>query len=295
MTFDIEDWFHLLEHEETANEHQWSRFESRIQRNTDQILECLAEADVKATFFCLGWIGRNHPQVIKAIHQAGHEIGSHSDKHSLVYRLTPSQFQEDLLRSIRSLEDITGQRIRAYRSPGFSITANSTWAFSLLAENGIEWDSSIFASKHSHGGLPSFNSRRPTIIEYNGARMKQFPVVPSTLFGRQINFAGGGYFRLLPYPLIRHLMSNSSYVMTYFHPRDFDPGQPLVPGLPPYRAFKSYVGLRSSLQKFKTLLMDFNFVSIGDADRLIEWSRQPALCLSPCQQLYSTGGDSYAA
>jgi polysaccharide deacetylase family protein (PEP-CTERM system associated) len=295
MTFDIEDWFHLLDHKETANEDQWSRYEPRIEQNTDRILECLAEADVKATFFCLGWIGRNHPRVIRAIHAAGHEIGSHSDKHALVYRLTPAQFNEDLLRSIRSLEDIIGQKVRAYRSPGFSITANSTWAFSLLVENGIEWDSSIFASNHSHGGLPTFTPRRPTIVECNGVRMKQFPVVPSQLLGHQLNFAGGGYFRLLPYALIRHLVSSSPYVMMYFHPRDFDSDQPLVPGLSPWRIFKSYVGLRSSLRKFRALLKDFNFVSIRDADRTINWTSQPKFCISaPNFRQFIEDGEAHA-
>ncbi|MGX4771133.1 polysaccharide deacetylase family protein [Bradyrhizobium guangdongense] len=274
ITIDVEDWFHLLEHEATANEEQWCRFQPRIERNVDLILDCLAEAGVRATFFCLGWVARNHKRVVQAIQAAGHEIGSHSDHHSLVHRLTPAQFQEDLVKSIRCLEDITGEKVRAYRSPGFSVTANSTWAFSLLAENGIEWDSSVFAARHSHGGLATF-SRSPTIIQCGDVEMKQFPVVPAPLFGRDINFAGGGYFRLLPYALIHHLMGNSEYVMTYFHPRDFDPKQPIVPGLPPQRILKSYVGLRSSLKKFRMLLSDFKFVSVGAADKMIDWARQP--------------------
>src|ERR1700732_84683 len=104
LTFDIEDWFHLLEHEETAGEKQWCSFEPRIEQNTEVILNCLAEAQVKATFFCLGWIGQTHPRVIKAIHDAGHEIGSHSNSHLLVHQLTPAQFKEDLVRSISTLE-----------------------------------------------------------------------------------------------------------------------------------------------------------------------------------------------
>ncbi|WP_298884394.1 polysaccharide deacetylase family protein [uncultured Bradyrhizobium sp.] len=266
MTFDIEDWYHLLQHEETANEGQWSRCEPRIERNTQRILECLDEAHVKATFFCLGWVARNHPLIIKAIHAAGHEIGSHSDKHQLVNQQTQTQFREDLLRSIRSLEDLTGQKIRAYRAPGFSITRHSIWAFSVLAENGIEWDSSIFAARHSHGGLPTFASNVPTIIEHESVRIKEFPVVPGRLLLGQISFSGGGYFRILPYPVVQRLMRRSDYVKAYFHPRNFDPDQPLVPRLSPQRILKSYAGLRSSLRKFKALLKEFSFVSIGQQD-----------------------------
>jgi peptidoglycan-N-acetylglucosamine deacetylase len=279
LTFDIEDWFHLLEHDETMHESQWRLFESRIARNTDLILDCLAEAQVKATFFCLGWIARASPDVIKKIHAAGHDIGSHSNNHQLVHRLTPQQFREDLLSSIKLLEDLTGKKVRSYRSPGFSITKECIWAFAILAENGIEFDSSIFASHHAHGGFPEFCAMEPVIVEYDGMKLKQFPIIPGMFCARPINFSGGGYFRLLPYPLIRHLMAKSPYVMTYFHPRDFDPDQPLVPKLPPARILKSYVGLRSSLQKFRRLLGDFNFVDVVTADASINWQEQPRLSL----------------
>jgi peptidoglycan-N-acetylglucosamine deacetylase len=278
LTFDIEDWFHLLEHEETSNENQWCRYESRIVPNTDLILDCLAEAQVKATFFCLGWIARAHPEVIKMIHAAGHEIGSHSDNHQLVYRLTPQQFREDLRNSIKSLEDVTGAKVRAYRSPGFSITRESIWAWSILAENGIEFDSSIFASRHSHGGFRDFRAAGPVQLELGGGiTLKQFPVLPGRYCGCSVSFSGGGYFRLLPYPFVRLLMSRAEYAMTYFHPRDFDANQPLVCNLPAHRVFKSYVGLRSCLRKFKRLLREFNLVDLATADSMIDWAVQPRM------------------
>jgi len=275
LTIDVEDWFHLLDHEETASEEQWSRFESRIERNTLKILDCLSDAKVKATFFCLGWVARKYPMVVRAISDAGHEVGSHSDVHSPVRSMSQIQFKNDLARSIKSLEDACGRKVCAYRSPGFSITNECVWAFHILAESGIETDSSVFVSNHAHGGLPSFVHRSPCIIEHGGVRLKQFPVVPGVLLGADVNFAGGGYFRLLPYSVIKFFMARSEYAVTYFHPRDFDPEQPIVPGLRPNRIFKSYVGLRSSLGKFKTLLRDFHFVSIGQADAAADWEILP--------------------
>ncbi len=276
LTFDIEDWFHLLDHPETSGELQWSNFESRIVRNTALILDCLAEARLTATFFCLGWVARTHPGVIKAIHAAGHEIGSHSDMHQLVHQLTPQLFREDLLNSIRSLEDITGGKIRAYRSPGFSITNSSTWAWSILAENGIQYDSSVFASHHAHGGFQNIRTDGVMQIKLGGgASLKQFPILPARFGPFSFGFSGGGYFRLLPYPLIRLSMKRSEYAMTYFHPRDFDAHQPMIPNLPLHRVFKSYVGLRSSLKKFKQMLRDFHMVDIATADSMIDWSVQP--------------------
>jgi polysaccharide deacetylase family protein (PEP-CTERM system associated) len=280
LTFDIEDWFHLLQHEETATESRWCQYETRVARNTDLILDCLAEAGVRATFFCLGWIARTHPEVIRSIHAAGHGIGSHSNSHQLVHQLTPQQFSDDLVDSIDRLQDITGAKVRAYRSPGFSITSESAWAFAILAENGIEIDSSVFVSRRAHGGFPAFSSTKPVVIEYGGTTLKQFPVVPGKICRLSVNFSGGGYFRLLPYPLIHHLMAQSEYVMTYFHPRDFDPEQPRVPKLPPHRIFKSYVGLRSSLKKFKQLLTDFTFVDLDTANLMIDWAAQPTIQLN---------------
>jgi peptidoglycan-N-acetylglucosamine deacetylase len=280
LTFDIEDWFHLLEHEETADERQWFRYETRVHRNTELILACLAEAGVKATFFCLGWIAREHPGVVRSIQAAGHTIGSHSNSHRLVHQLTPKQFSDDLRDSLDLLQGITGAKVRAYRSPGFSITKESTWAFEILAQNGIDFDSSVFVSRRAHGGFPAFSSSTPSFIECGGKTLKQCPVVPGALGSIRINFSGGGYFRCLPYPLIRHLMTQSPYVMTYFHPRDFDPEQPIVPKLPPQRRFKSYVGLRTSLPKFRRLLKEFNFVDLYAADAMINWSEQSRIQLN---------------
>jgi len=269
----------VLEHHETASESNWYGFESRVERNTNRILECLDEARVKATFFCLGWIARAHPQVIKAICAAGHEVGSHSDRHLLVNQMTQRQFRDDLHTSIACLEDLTGQRVRAFRSPGFSISRESIWAFSILAENELEWDSSVFASSHSHNRQPSLDITGPATLEWRGMRLKQFPVVPGRALGRDISFSGGGYFRLLPYGVVRYLMSNSAYAMTYFHPRDFDPHQPRIPNLPLYRVFKSYVGLSSALDKFKAFLREFHFIDISEANERLDWDNLPTIRL----------------
>ena len=216
--------------------------------------------------------------MIRNICAAGHEIGSHSDNHQLVYRLTPHQFEQDLLNSIKSLEDVTGARVRAYRSPGFSITRESLWAWSILAENGIEFDSSIFASRHSHGGLRDFRASGPIQIDLGGGiTLKQFPVLPGRLCGCSIGFSGGGYFRLLPYSIVQLLMTRADCAMTYFHPRDFDPNQPLVRNLPLHRVFKSYIGLRSSRRKLKQLLQEFELVDLATADSMTDWTAQPRM------------------
>lgn len=279
LTFDIEEWFHVLDHEETASERDWYRFESRIEKNTDRILSLLNDTQVKATFFCLGWIARAHPNVVRAISDAGHEVGSHSDRHMLVSQMTQMQFKNDLRASIAVLEDITGRRVRAYRAPGFSISRHDIWAFSTLAENGVEWDSSVFASPHSHNKQPAFDLAEPAILHLRGLQIKEFPVVPGRLFGQRISFSGGGYFRVLPYGMVKQLMDKSDYAMAYFHPRDFDPQQPRIPNLPLSRVFRSYVGLNTALARLKSLLQQLSFTDISSANERIDWSSQPNIYL----------------
>jgi peptidoglycan-N-acetylglucosamine deacetylase len=289
LTFDIEDWFHLLENDSTKTEDQWNQFTPRIYRNTDRILQLLSDAEVRATFFCLGWIARTHPDVIKAIHAEGHEIGSHSYSHQLVYEQRFEQFRQDLLRSIAILEDLTGTKVRAYRAPGFSITSNNSWAFSALAESGIEIDSSVFVSKWAHGTFANFGVTEPVLVERQGMVLKEFPIGTAHIAGKQIAFSGGGHFRLLPYAFIRRMMQRSSYAMTYFHPHDFDADRPLIPNLPWDRKFKSRVGLRPSFKKLKKLLREFPFTDIRGADSSINWaSRSTIRMLQPKSQMPSS-------
>lgn len=194
--------------------------------------------------------------------------------HQLVYDQDRKAFTEDLKRSIGELEDIIGQKILAYRAPGFSIRKSEKWAIQTLIEHGIKIDSSIFPTKRGHGGYVGFPSRKPCLISLNGAVIKEFPVSTYRFLGSDIVYAGGGYFRLFPYAAIKRMAIGSDYTMTYFHPRDFDPQQPIVAGLSLLRKFKSYYGLQAAFEKLKFLLSDFSFKSIGEADRSIAWEKQ---------------------
>jgi polysaccharide deacetylase family protein (PEP-CTERM system associated) len=277
LTFDIEDWFHILDNDSSRGEKQWANFAPRLERNTDRLLDLLAATGVRATFFCLGWVAEKHPGVIKRIHAAGYELGSHSYRHQLVYEQSREEFVHDLEGSLGRLEDLTGTKVLAYRAPGFSITRSNTWAFEVLAAHGIEIDSSVFPASRAHGGFPGFGTAQPAIVDHAGMKLKEFPINTVGLAGQQLIFSGGGYFRLLPYPAIRRLMATSPYVMTYFHPRDFDPDQPVLPGLKWHRVFKSYYGLRSAFDKLKRLLQEFPFVDLRTAEKAIDWRNQPVV------------------
>jgi peptidoglycan-N-acetylglucosamine deacetylase len=265
LTFDIEDWFHILDHPSTRNEDSWLKFDSRIEENVERIMELLKSKNQAATFFCLGWICRKYPQMVRQISDSGHEIGCHSDMHTLIFEQDRDSFRTDLERSKKTIEDCTGQKVTSYRTPGFSITRETQWAFSVLAESGITCDSSVFPARRGHGGFPEIKLSTPFMIEAEGAEIMEFPVNVHTWMGRKIAFTGGGYFRLFPYRMIRHWSEKSPYMLSYFHPRDFDPGQPMLRDLPLFRKFKSYYGLKSCFAKFIRWTNEYSFTDLKTA------------------------------
>ena len=279
LTFDVEEWFHLLDIDSTKNPDTWDQYPSRIHDNLARILDYLDEKQIKATFFCLGWIAIKHPLEIKEIAKRGHEIGAHSNSHQLLYELGPERFKIDTAIVINNLENLTGKKVISYRAPRFSLTSDCNWAFEIFSENGIERDSSIFPAKRFYGGFSEFGNAEPAIIEYGGTSIKEFPLGMFSILGQNIAFCGGGYFRLFPYQFIRYRTNHSNYVMSYFHPRDFDPQQPMLEGLSPQRCFKSYVGLTRSFSKFKKWTEDFSFVNLDLADQMIDWDKVKILHL----------------
>jgi peptidoglycan-N-acetylglucosamine deacetylase len=273
LTFDIEEWFHILDNAATKTPKEWAGYETRIHKNMDTIHGILERAEVSATFFVVGWMAEKFPEVVREIADKGYEIGSHTHLHQLVYEQDRHTFFKDVEKSIKTLEDCTGQKVRSFRAPGFSITERNKWAFEVLHELGITIDSSVFVASRAHGGLPEYGTSIPSILKYNGAELKEFPINPYTAFGKPVIFSGGGYFRLLPYGLIQHCSKKTDYVMTYFHPRDFDHGQPVLEGLSPFRRFKSYVGLKSCGPKLERWLLDFKFMDLQEAMHQIDWEK----------------------
>jgi len=279
LTFDLEEWFHLLDHKGTKTEKEWNAFPERIRHNTDRILELLGHHHQKATFFCLGWIARKYPEILRKIVAEGHEIACHSDMHQLVYEQTPEHFREDLRVAIRSIEDACGRKVITFRAPGFSITNEVLWAFDILAESGIKIDSSIIPTGKKHGGFPYLRKAEPAIIRKNGIEILEFPMSTIKIARIQFRFSGGGYFRLLPYFLIKQLMEKSDYMLTYFHPRDLDPGQPMIKDLPVYRKFKAFVGLNNAEKKLSAWISEYPFINMETAVTLVDWDKVPVINL----------------
>lgn len=279
LTFDVEEWFHLLDFDATRTEDKWGKYEVRIHENIERIFRILEETDTTATFFIIGWIAKTYPEVVKKIAEK-YEIGSHTMTHQLVWQQKPEEFRQDVDASIKLLQDITGKPVKHFRAPGYSIRESEAYAFETLSELGIEIDSSVFPSKHAHGGMPSYPTSMPSIIEHNGIRIKELPITLGKALGKDLIYSGGGYFRLLPYAIIKKMTNkNSAYNMAYLHPRDLDGEQPVIKGLPLIRRFKSYVGTKGAEAKLRKYLTDFKFTDIATANEQIDWSKAQVIKL----------------
>jgi polysaccharide deacetylase family protein (PEP-CTERM system associated) len=277
LTFDIEEWFHILDNDSTRTDREWGRYESRIKMNMESIFHFLEMKNVKATFFCLGWIAETYPDIVKEIVCRGYEIGTHTRMHQLIYEQKPEEFKQDLERSVKTLEDLSGCKVKYFRAPGFSLREDNKWVFDILVSQGIEIDSSIFPAPRAHGGFPSFKNPLPSLVRYNGNVLKELPINYHSFMGKNFIFSGGGYFRMFPYYFIKKWTKESSYVMSYLHPRDFDPEQPVIKDLNMLRKFKSYVGLKSASGKFTRWLDDFEFIDINEANNRINWTEVPVI------------------
>ncbi|MFP6580025.1 MAG: XrtA system polysaccharide deacetylase [Myxococcota bacterium] len=270
LSFDIEEWFHILNLPTSPAPDSWSSLRVTVVRNTDRLLEILEANSVHATFFVLGWIARQHPLLVRRIADAGHEIACHGDMHELCYEQGPLRFEEDLRRARGSLGDLVGAPIEGYRAPGFSILAETPWAFEAIARQGFVYDSSIFPAQRQHGGDTGAPVHPHAISLSDGSQLAEFPMTVAGWGPLRFAVAGGGYLRLLPYPMVRwgiRRMNRAGHPgCVYLHPREVDPGHPRVE-MPLGRRFRSYVNLASTVPKLTRLLREFRFAPLRDVLR----------------------------
>ena len=203
FSVDVEDWYQVSDFEDVVAFSAWDSYESRVVRNTERVLELCDARGVKGTFFVLTWNAERHPELVRRIADAGHEIASHGYRHRLIYEQTPESFRDDILRSKKILEDLTGTPVWGYRAPSFSLTAKSLWALDVLLECGMRYDSSIFPVSDRLYGIP--NARRfPFVIRTDGDRqLIEFPMSTAHALNRNWPLGGGAYLRVFPYAYMR--------------------------------------------------------------------------------------------
>lgn len=289
LTFDIEEWA-LAKAGGYGTAGKYAEYDAFL----DRILELLDARGIKATFFCTGLMAQGFPQVVKLIQARGHEIGCHSHQHTWMNKMSQSAAKEDTHVAVDAVEQCIGQKVKSYRAPAFSIGESNKWMFEILAGEGIENDSSVFPALRDFGGFPSFASEKPCIVEYKGIRLKEYPISLATLFGRQVAYSGGGYFRLFPYFLVKSWMRKSEYNMCYFHINDLMPESEKVPTKEEFEAyykepgtlknrymrhFKSNVGKKGAFEKLRKLISTEEFINLEQADNIINWKNTPSVAL----------------
>ena len=274
LTFDVEEHFRI----EAAADLPISpdlqmTYRGRLAPSTYWLLDQLERHAIKATFFIVGTVARHNSALIRTIIRRGHEVASHGWDHQRICNFTPAAFREDVRRSKDTLEQVTGEAVVGYRAPTFSIMRETAWAIDVLLELGLGYDSSIYPVRHDRYGVPGA-PREPFLAQGEGSSILELPPATLRFLGTNIPVGGGGYFRLLPLGLMERAfrqtqgMLRPAVATLYFHPWEFDPGQPRLP-LRALNRFRTYVGINESRGRFTTLLGRHHFVrAIDVATRL---------------------------
>lgn len=286
LSFDVEEYFQVEAAAEGGVRPQmWDSFPKRLEPCVDHILELLADAQVLATFFVLGWVARHEPGVVRRIAQAGHEIASHGMTHAMLNRLTAEQFRQELIESRRLLEDISSQAVLGYRAATFSLVRQTAWAFDVLSEEGFLYDSSVYPVKHDRYGVPDAPRYVHHAVGPAGGSVLELPPLTLRLLRSNWPVGGGGYLRLLPIRVIGRALKVSQRAhhpsMMYLHPWELDSAQPVLP-MSRLNRWRHRVGLARSENKLRWLLKHFAFSSVRQCLDIVTKTTQQRYVYGHC-------------
>jgi polysaccharide deacetylase family protein (PEP-CTERM system associated) len=267
LTIDVEDYFQVEAFFDVIRRDSWDSYECRVERNVERILELLSNADARATFFMLAWIGKRYPSVVRTIVAGGHEIASHGSEHRRADAQDRSAFSADVTRAKAVLEDIAGREVKGYRAPSFSVMRNNLWVMEALAEAGYRYSSSTYPIAHDNYGIPE--APRFAFHPLPGDEFLEIPVTSLRLLGRNWPCGGGGYFRLLPYRLSEYALNivnrrEGKPCVFYFHPWEIDPDQPRVAGAPLKSRLRHYTNLDKTEARLARLFQAFRWRRIDE-------------------------------
>jgi len=260
LSVDVEDWFQVGAFESVIERDDWASLADRVDRNVREILDMFDAAEVKATFFALGWVAQRHGGLMREIVTRGHELASHGWDHGRVFRMDRKAFARDIMRARKVLEDASGARINGYRAPSFSIDQRTPWAFMELAEQGYTYSSSVAPVRHDHYGWS--DAPRFAFRPLPWAPLVELPVTTAMFAGKRLAAGGGGFFRVIPYSFTRWAIRQVNNrderpAIFYFHPWEIDPGQPRVAGAPLKSRLRHYTNLDKMAEKLRHLVGEF--------------------------------------
>jgi polysaccharide deacetylase family protein (PEP-CTERM system associated) len=267
LTFDVEEYFHAEAFARVLRPEEWPTLESRVTRSTERLLDILDRERVRATFFVLGWVAERHPALVREIASLGHEIACHGYGHRMIQHLSRPEFERDVTRAKRALEDAVGRPVLGYRAPTFSIMRATLWSLDVLVEAGFRYDSSIFPVVHDRYGIPDAPRFPHRLKTPSGGEITEFPMSTVMLLGRRLPVAGGGYFRLFPYRVTRRAIARINGerqpAMVYLHPWEIDPDQPRLPVGPLVR-FRHLVNVGKTESRLRRLIAELSFAPASE-------------------------------
>ncbi len=273
LSFDLEEWFQAEAVAPLISRERWGTMEGRSEKQADFVLSLLDEYGVKATFFTLGWLAERQPELIRKIAESGHELACHGYDHTMITKQRREEFDSDIKRSKKILEDLSGREIRGYRAPTFSITVKTQWALDLLWKNGFRYDSSIYPIRHDRYGVPGAPRFPYVALMRDGRALWEFPGPTMRLCGITLPAAGGGYLRLFPYAWTRAAILAANRggqpLNVYAHPWEFDHELPRVE-LPLVSRIRHYGGIKGNARKISRMLKEFRFAPVGEIVEKLE-------------------------
>lgn len=267
MTVDVEDYYQVSAFSNNVDKSEWDKYPSRVNSNTNWLLDLFDEHNIKATFFVLGWVAERERQLIKRISDLGHEVACHGYKHDLIYNQTKQLFTEETIKSKAILEEITGKQVNGYRAASYSITAKSIWAIDVLCEAGFTYDSSIFPIVHDRYGIPNAETVPHKYRTDSGNEIIEFPLSTVGFGNKRLPISGGGYFRLFPYWLTQQGLKivnkkNIPFIF-YMHPWEIDVDQPRIKSSL-LSEFRHYQNLEKFKPRLVRLIEQFEFSTVED-------------------------------
>ncbi|HEX4081215.1 MAG TPA: XrtA system polysaccharide deacetylase [Rhizomicrobium sp.] len=283
FTVDVEDYFQVEAFKDVVDQESWEDRPSRVEENTERVLGILEAADVRATFFVLGWVAERFPLLVRSIQANGHEVASHGHGHEMASVQTQDEFRNDVRRAKRILEDCIGVRVRGFRAPTFSIGRKNWWTYEILVEEGYVYSSSIYPIAHDLYGMPT--APRTPFHPLETCDFVEIPVATVRLLGANRPCGGGGYFRLMPYALSRWFIDRVNRLdampcVFYCHPWEFDVGQPRIEGASMKSQLRHHLNIAAMERRIARLLGDFawgrideNYLTAGEARprKFMEW------------------------
>jgi polysaccharide deacetylase family protein (PEP-CTERM system associated) len=268
FTVDVEEYFHAHALASAAPLSRWHTLESRVVDSTVRLMDLLARHDAHATFFVLGWVADRHPALVRRIVAEGHEVASHGYWHTRVAPMRLNQFRDELRHSRDLLEQLTGRRVLGFRAPSFSIVPGAEWAFDIMLEEGITYDSSLFPIRRPGAGYPGC-CPEPHHLMRPAGRLLELPLTTTVIGGMRLPAAGGAWLRHLPFGLVERAFlecaGRSVPGVFYMHPWEIDAGQPVLPGVSPVSRLRHYGGTHRMLARVEQLMAQFRFTSVERA------------------------------